>query len=176
MASGGGPRGHSPSLYSLFIGAASRILRLHHIWKLWWTGEGLDAQGLKGVLCTKGQAHCGSAVWLVKTHAPSVLPSSRSWSSLYSRWSSDGHLRMPLTMRFSSDTVLNSLASGKMVLWRRIVRNVSWDCGPVSASRHHPRTRLASPPPASIILFLNHHKLKLLGDFICASFRCSLSF
>ncbi|XP_006889845.1 PREDICTED: general transcription factor II-I repeat domain-containing protein 2-like [Elephantulus edwardii] len=68
----------------------------------------------------------GLAVWEVKPHSPSVLVSSRSWSSLYRRCSSGGRLRMPSTMRFSSRTVLDSLASVKIVvLWRRIIRNTS---------------------------------------------------
>ena len=52
-----------PSLHSLFIGTASRILWLHHIWKLWRAGEGLDAESFEGVICSEGQAHCGWGLW-----------------------------------------------------------------------------------------------------------------
>lgn len=46
-----GAGGWGPSLHSLFIGTASRILWLHHIWKLWRAGEGLNAQCFKGIIC-----------------------------------------------------------------------------------------------------------------------------
>lgn len=47
--------------------------------------------------------------WLQNAHSPTVLLSSSSWSSLYSRCSSGGRLKMPSAMRFSSNTVLDSL-------------------------------------------------------------------
>jgi hypothetical protein len=47
----------------LFIGTASRILWLHHIWKLWRAGEGLDAESFEGAICSEGQAHRGWGLW-----------------------------------------------------------------------------------------------------------------
>ena len=65
-----------------------------------------------------GAAAWGLAPWLVKLHSPNVFPSSRSWSSLYSCYSSRG--------RLSSITLLCSLTSVKMVVsWQRIMRNTS---------------------------------------------------
>lgn len=55
--------GLGPSLHSLFIGTASGVLRLHHVRKLGWAREGLDAQGLKGIICPEGQPHCGWGLW-----------------------------------------------------------------------------------------------------------------
>lgn len=66
---------------------------------------------------------------------------------------------MPSTMRLSSNTVLDSLASVKMVvLWRRIIRNTSWGWwagvsakpSPPRAARHprRPQPRTSAPPPA----------------------------
>lgn len=75
----------------------------------------------------------GHAVWLVKPPLPKVLPSS--WSRHpYTAW------RMPSTMRFSLNMVLNSLASLKVVvLQHRLMKNTSWGRG-AGVSTIHPET------------------------------------
>lgn len=75
----------------------------------------------------------GHAVWLVKPPLPKVLPSS--WSCHpYTAW------RMPSTMRFSLNMVLNSLASLKVVvLQHRLMKNTSWGRG-AGVSTIHPET------------------------------------
>lgn len=38
------------SLHCLLVGAAAGVLGLHHVWELWGAGEGIDAEGLKGII------------------------------------------------------------------------------------------------------------------------------
>ena len=62
---GGAIGGGGLSLQSLFIGAASSVLWLHHLQQLGWAGEGLHVQGLKGFICPEVTGARGHAVWLV---------------------------------------------------------------------------------------------------------------
>ena len=113
-----------------------------------------------GPPCAHGQAR--AAVPSSTLPQPPAARNRRD-RTLYSRCSSGGRLRMPSTMRFSSNTVLDSLASVKMVvLWRRIMRNTSWgrrtgvsaEPGPPRTAhrprrpRPRPRPRPSAPPPA----------------------------
>ena len=89
----------------------------------------------------------GRAVWRLKPHSPNVLPSSRSRSSFYSRCSSGDRLRIPSTLRFSSN-MPDSLATVKTaVFWRRIMGNTSW-------GRRGGVTAAPAPPPAPAWVWL----------------------
>ena len=47
------------SLHRLLVGAAARVLGLHHVWELRGAGEGINAEGLKDIFTgSEGQANC----------------------------------------------------------------------------------------------------------------------
>lgn len=122
-----------PSLHILFLSTVSRILP--HVWKRWRKRLGVDLQAFKDISCSEGQAHCGWGLWPCYLKSEATFPQSfhliKELVVLEQQLSSGGLFMMPSMMRLSSHTVLDSLASVKMVVFLcRITRNTN---NPVSA-------------------------------------------